>query len=102
MFSKTLKFGLMGLVLSCGGLVFAEENQNLPNDNYVYKGGRVMVWRNGRQVPMPADTTFADGSRLTRNGTWVSSDGTRRTLVQDQRLTNDGKLVNPEPAPTGR
>ena len=58
-------------------------------DQVTMKDGRMRVVRNGESMPMEAEVTLADGTRVMPNGQVLMANGTARMMREGETLTVD-------------
>jgi hypothetical protein len=68
------------------------------------KDGRMMMRKGKRGIirPMEKDITIFDGARVQTNGTIVMADGIRRTMMEGEALTMDGRITDTRKENAGR
>jgi hypothetical protein len=73
-------------------------------DIIIMKDGRMMMRKGKRGIirPMEKDITIFDGARVQTNGTIVMADGIRRTMMEGEALTMDGRITDTRKENAGR
>ncbi|MGC4013638.1 MAG: hypothetical protein QM755_03845 [Luteolibacter sp.] len=64
-----------------------------PADRLMKVGDRMVIVRDGRAVPMTAETTLSNGSRVTIDGTVIAKNGGRVKLPDCAVIGADGKRI---------
>ena len=62
----------------------------------IMKGGRMMVKRKGKVIPMQEDLALFDGMRVMTDGTVMMTDGNARSMMDGEAITMDGKITEME------
>lgn len=60
------------------------------------KGGKMMVKKKGRIMPMKEDLTVFDGTRIMIDGTVMMTDGNARQMMEGEAITMDGRITDTE------
>ena len=53
------------------------------------RDGKIIVLRNGEEMPMEEEMTMSDGTRVMPNGQILMADGTARMMREGETLTMD-------------
>jgi hypothetical protein len=60
------------------------------------RNGKVIVMRNGEEMPMEEEITMADGTKVMPNGQVLMANGTARMMREGETLTFDSEKTDPE------
>ena len=58
-------------------------------DHIIMREGKVIVLRNGAEMPLEGEVTLSDGTRVMPNGQVLMADGTARVLWEGETMTVD-------------
>lgn len=58
-------------------------------DHVLMRDGKIILMRNGEEMPMEEEMTMSDGTRVMPNGQVITSDGTARMMREGETLTMD-------------
>ena len=61
----------------------------MQGDHVLMRDGKIIVMRNGEEMPMTEDVTLADGTRVMPNGQILMANGTARMMREGETLTVD-------------
>lgn len=56
------------------------------------KDGKMMMMKNGTEMPMEKDMTMSDGSKVTTDGTHIMKDGKKMKLKDGDMVMMDGTM----------
>ncbi len=59
---------------------------------FVYKDGKMLVRRDGKDTPMTETRVIGDGTQVTTDGTILMKDGKTKKLGADQQIDWDGRI----------
>jgi hypothetical protein len=57
------------------------------------KDGKMMMMKEGKEMPMDKDMTMTDGSKVTTDGSHVMKDGTKMKLKDGDMVMMDGTMM---------
>ncbi|HLX65182.1 MAG TPA: DUF6799 domain-containing protein [Planctomycetota bacterium] len=80
-----LNFALLSLTMYA-----AEGTQK---DGYSFKGGKVVMVKDGKESPVTAEVTLRNGSRLTTDGFVILKDGKRERFQENRWIDMDGEYI---------
>jgi hypothetical protein len=60
------------------------------------RNGKVIVMRNGEEMPMEEEITMADGTKVMPNGQVLMANGTARMMREGETMTVDREKTDPE------
>lgn len=58
-------------------------------DHVMMRDGKIIMLRNGEEMPMEEEMTMSDGTRVMPNGQILMADGTARMMREGETLTVD-------------
>src|SRR4051794_31859731 len=67
--------------------------QKAKNEVVKIKDGKMLIQKNGKWVPMPADMTMGDGTQVSTTGTVTMKNGSTMTLANGYGMTLAGGLT---------
>src|SRR5262249_44266093 len=65
-------------------------------DRVTYKGGKVLIIQNGKQVPADKEIVLPHQIKVSTNGIFTVNDGKPRELKEGQTLNKEGMLLSPD------
>ncbi|HSL44429.1 MAG TPA: DUF6799 domain-containing protein [Anaerolineales bacterium] len=68
----------------------------MKGDHVLMRNGKVIVMRNGEEMPMEAEMTMADGTKVMPNGQVLMADGTARMMREGETITVDRETADSE------
>jgi len=81
-------FLVMTVLGFCGSLAAADHH-----DGYVFRGGKVLMFKEGRETPVTAEVTLRNGARILPDGFIVYKDGRRERWVEERWISFDGEFI---------
>jgi hypothetical protein len=60
------------------------------------KDGKMMMMKDGKEMPMEKEMTMKDGTKVTTDGTVTKKDGEKITMKEGDMMTMDGKMKTGE------
>ncbi len=63
------------------------------------RDGKIIVLRNGEEMPIEEEMTMSDGTKVMPNGQVIMGNGTARMMAEGETLSIDGQI--PDPASMG-
>lgn len=64
------------------------------HENYVFKDGKLMQWKDGKENAMTQDVTLSNGTMISTDGKVTWKDGKSQTLTDGQMVDMNGKIHN--------
>lgn len=61
----------------------------MKGDHIMMREGKVIVLRNGGEMPLEEEVTMSDGTRVMPNGQVLMADGTARMMREGETITMD-------------
>jgi len=83
-------FLVMTVIGFCGSLAAADHGHR---DGYVFRGGKVLMFKEGRESAVTAEVTLHNGARILPDGFIVYKDGRRERFVEDRWIGFDGEFI---------
>jgi len=89
------------LVLASGEVILLKANKVDANaiserkttDHYIFRGGKMMLVKDGEPQILQADITFPSGSKLLKHGHVVKKDGAKHILKEGEKLDINGNFI---------
>jgi hypothetical protein len=59
------------------------------------RDGKIIVLRNGEEMPMEEEMTMLDGTKVMPNGQVIMANGTARMMAEGETISMDGQMADP-------
>ena len=59
------------------------------------RDGKIIVLRDGEEMPMEEEMTMSDGTKVMPNGQVIMANGTARMMAEGETLSMDGQIPDP-------
>ncbi len=77
-----------------GGKVDAKAvDERKTTDHYIFRGGKMMLVKEGEPQILQQDITFANGTKLLKHGHVTKKDGAKHVLKEGEKLDIDGNFI---------
>lgn len=74
----------------------------MKGDHVMMRNGKVIVMRNGEEMPMEEQLTLADGTKVMPNGQVLMANGTARMMREGETITVDRESADAEEMTDGQ
>jgi hypothetical protein len=81
------------ILLKAGKVDAKSVEERKTTDHYIFRGGKMMLVKDGEPQILQNDVTFANGSKLLKHGHMTKKDGTKHILKEGEKLDTDGNFI---------
>ncbi len=81
------------ILLKAGKVDAKSVDERKTTDHYIFRGGKMMLVKDGEPQILQNDVTFANGSKLLKHGHMTKKDGTKHILKEGEKLDTDGNFI---------
>ncbi|MHA3772405.1 DUF6799 domain-containing protein [Verrucomicrobiota bacterium sgz303538] len=73
----------------------AKEHEGAAKEHIMMEGGKMMVMKEGKTMPMQKEMTLTDGTKVMPDGTVMMKDGTKKMMKNGESISMEGKMMAP-------
>ena len=77
----------------CGPCCDKKAENEMMKDHIMMQGGKIMMMKGGKSMPVDKELTLSDGTKVTVDGAVTMKDGKKMTLKEGEMMNMDGAKV---------